>query len=201
MNRTKRPIVGLLTVLVAISCSGPPAFADDGGDGNNTAIVENYKDGAFRSRARVDLEHERGPTVDNENVAIAYSECTDCRTVAVAVQAIIIEGDVNDFRPGNAAAAANVNCLRCQTFAFARQEVLLADRKVPLSDDAEARYDSIQQQIRDVSRSDASFDDLTVQLDSLVDELVAVLQAEVDRAGTHADKETKRDVKRDEHDD
>jgi len=199
VNRTKRPIVAVLTVLVAVGFSGPPAFAETRA-GDNVVVVENYADSIFRARSHVDLEREPGPTVDNENVAIAHSECTDCRTVAVAVQAIIIEGPVNDFRPGNAAAAVNTNCLRCQTFAYARQEVLQADGKVPLSDDAEAQYEAIQDQIRDVSRSDASFDDITVQLDSLVDELVAVLQAEVDRAGAHATDDSRRDVKRNDVD-
>lgn len=190
---TKRPIVAVLTVLVAVTFSGPPALAD--GDGNNVALVENYKDEAWRSRARIDLEREPGPTVDNENVAIAYSECTDCHTVAVAVQAIIVEGNVDDFRPGNAAAAVNANCLRCLSYAYARQEVLLADGKVPISPEAEAQYEVLQEQIHEVSQSDASVDDLTLQLDSLVDQLVALLQGEVDRAGVHAAKDGKRDVK------
>ena len=200
MNRSQRPIVALLAVVVAITFSGPPASADSYGNANNVAQVENYKDGASRARARVDLEREPGPTVDNENVAIAFSECTDCRTVAVAVQAIIVEGNVDDFRPGNAAAAVNANCLRCQTFAFARQEVLQADGKVPISADAEAEYEALQDQIQQVSQSDAPFDDMIVQLDSLVDQLVAVLHGEVDRAGAHASENAKRDVKRNDID-
>lgn len=187
-------------LVAALALGAPTAHADDDWSSKNNVVnVENRNDGATRVRSRAAVPEVPGPTVDNENVAIAYASCTDCRTVAVAVQVVVVEGSVNDFRPGNAAAAVNENCVRCQTFAYARQEVLTPGTKVRIGDQAEERIEYLQSRISQVARSDLSFTEMIGSLDSLTEELVGVVQGEIDRAGTWADRKGDRRV--DERDD
>src|SRR5438046_9496154 len=109
-------------VLVAVTgLVGAPhaALADDAGGGNNVVMVVNHEDGALRSRARAAVAQDPGPTVANQNIAVAQATCTGCRTAAAAVQVIIQDGTATDVQPANAAIALNENCNFCQTFAYA----------------------------------------------------------------------------------
>jgi putative peptide zinc metalloprotease protein len=200
----RRPLAVLVLVLASISLAGQPSFADDegggggGGGASNLVQVYNRSDGAWRARGASSVAHDPGPTVANQNMALARASCTDCRTVAVAVQVVLVEGPVDDFRPANAAVAVNEDCLRCQTFAFARQEVLRADRHVDISDSARDQLEDLRGEVRDVAASPESFDQMTVDLDALTDQLVALLQGEVQRAGGDADDDSRREVDRHE---
>jgi putative peptide zinc metalloprotease protein len=194
--------VGLVAVLTTVFAFGAPAArADDGvrGASNNIVNVVNRSDGASRVRARSAVPQVDGSTVDNTNIASAYASCTDCRTVAVAVQVVVVEGQVTDFEPGNAAVALNENCLRCQTFAYARQEVLSPGTPVELSDDAVAAIRDLQDQIQSVAQSDEDFAQMSADLDGLTEQVVSVVQGEIDRAGTTATLHHDRRV--DERDD
>jgi putative peptide zinc metalloprotease protein len=196
-----RRFATIVSIVASLTVAGAsPAFAgDQGGGANNVVNVRNQDDGAWRTRAKTSVDHDRGPTVANENQAFAYASCTDCRTVAAAVQVILVEGPTDDFRPVNVAVALNENCLRCATFAFARQVVLTPGRRVEIGDDAEGQIERIQGRIRNVAGSSESFPQMTADLDSLTEQLVAVVQGEVDRAGTWSDRKDDRRV--DEHDD
>jgi putative peptide zinc metalloprotease protein len=201
MTRIRR--TGFAVVLVAALAVGAPiARADDDegfGGHNNVVKVVNQTDGATRTRSRVGVPEVGGETVDNQNVASAYASCTDCRTVAVAVQVVVVEGDVTTFTPGNAAVAVNESCLRCQTFAYARQEVLTPGTQVSISGIAQNRIQQLQWRIDSVSESDEAFDQMTTDLDNLTEELVGVVQGEIDRAGATAERHGERRV--DERDD
>ena len=200
MNRARR-WQGAVVVALAVVLGTPAAHADDGvrGAANNVVNVVNRTDGNTRVQARTAVPEVDTPTVDNTNVASAYASCTDCRTVAVAVQVVLVEGPVTDFEPGNAAVALNENCLRCQTFAYARQEVLSPGAPVNIGDDAAAAIRDLQGRIQDVASSDEGFAQMSADLDGLTDQLVSVLQAEIDRAGTTAEHHHDRRV--DEKDD
>ena len=60
----------------------------------------------------------------NRNEAYALASCTDCVTVAVAFQVVLIIGQSDAIAPVNAAVAGNSGCLRCTTTALAMQLVL-----------------------------------------------------------------------------
>ena len=60
----------------------------------------------------------------NVNEAHAYASCSDCVTVAVAFQVVLIMDDAQVVVPQNLAVAANYECYRCITAAIANQLVL-----------------------------------------------------------------------------
>lgn len=191
-----------MAVLVSVGAlTGPNAAIADSENsrsGDNVVSVENYRDDSLRVRSRTSVAHARGDTVANQNVASAYASCTDCRTVAAAVQVVIVEGRPSDFRPLNLAVALNENCLRCQTFAYSRQVVLSPSTRVSFSDDAEDAIEEINEQIKEVARSQRSFAKMTADLDHLTEQLASVVRGEIQRAGTTVDEDDRRQVDEDD---
>jgi putative peptide zinc metalloprotease protein len=65
-----------------------------------------------------------GSTALNKNEAYAFASCTDCRTVAVAFQVVLVAGQVDVVVPQNLSGALNYGCVRCVTQALATQLVV-----------------------------------------------------------------------------
>jgi putative peptide zinc metalloprotease protein len=63
----------------------------------------------------------------NVNEAYAFASCTDCVTVAVAFQVVVIVGRADVIVPQNLSAAVNYNCFACITAAIANQLVVTVD--------------------------------------------------------------------------
>lgn len=193
--------VAVLAVLTSIGLlAGPtPALAHSSRSaaGDNVVSLENYRDNSLLARARVAVAHAPGDTVTNQNVASSYASCTDCRTVGAAIQVVIVEGRPTDFRPVNLGVALNENCLRCQTYAYARQVVLSAGTRVELSDNSEEAIEDVNEQAQRLVRSPMSFAAMTVELDNLKERLTRIVKAEIERAGTSAGEDDRRDVDQD----
>lgn len=199
--RRIRSVALAAAVTSVLAFGAPAARADDGirGAYNNLVKVTNRSDDATSVAARIAVPEVDNATLDNTNLASAFASCTDCRTVAVAIQVVVAEGPVTTFTPGNAAVALNDACLRCQTFAYARQEVLSPGTPVQISDEAAAAIGDLQDQIQAVAGSDEGFAQMSADLDNLTEQVVSVVQGEIDRAGTTATRQQDRRV--DERDD
>ena len=63
----------------------------------------------------------------NVNEAYAFASCSDCVTVAVAFQVVIIVGSSEVVVPQNLSAAVNYDCFECITAAIASQLVITVD--------------------------------------------------------------------------
>ncbi len=175
-------IVGVTAVVVGFA---PQAYAAGGGPAN-PVVVHDVVDGAQMTRARTQVQEVDGPTAAPQNMASAYASCTDCRTVATAVQVIIVVGAPQDVEPANAAVAVNDQCVRCETFAYANQVLVPADHEVALSASTQATIAEIRQRIADATSSPEPFDQMSAELDGLVQQLVAAVQADVNAAAVSA---------------
>ncbi len=153
------------------------------GSVNNEVVVFNRTDGSFLNRAGFATTRVVSDTVDNQNAAAAYSECTECRTVAVAVQVVLVESNANVATPSNLAVALNYDCQSCETFAGAYQYVVSTDGLVRFTPEGEAAMTAIQNQIRDLAATDLPFLELDAQLGALVDQLWATVDAEMVKLG------------------
>jgi hypothetical protein len=121
----------------------PPDFDADtilsefpkGGSPKNQVRLVNKQDGRFMARASIVLRRlEDGDgSVDAVNVAVAEGRCTDCQTIAVALQVILYQRGAKSVQPQNIALALNAGCTRCVTVARAIQYVIPVDdpRAVP----------------------------------------------------------------------
>jgi putative peptide zinc metalloprotease protein len=141
--------------------------------------VQNTVDGAIRTKAKTKVAEDYGPTIAPENSAFAYASCTDCRTVAVAVQVILVVGPVHDARPANSAVAVNYMCLRCETFAYANQVLIPVEHDLELSDEAEEQIAQLRGRIAAISASSETFDEMSAELNALTQQLVNVIQDDI----------------------
>jgi putative peptide zinc metalloprotease protein len=119
---------------------------------------------------------EDGADVENRNEAYALASCTDCTTVAVAFQVLVVVGQSDVVIPRNVAAAVNYNCLSCVTVALAQQLLVTVDR-LP----SEATMEQISALWADLMRwSDhierLSFDEIAERLDDFEVQVLTLLQ-------------------------
>jgi putative peptide zinc metalloprotease protein len=76
----------------------------------------------------------------NVNEAYAFASCSDCVTVAVAFQVVVIVGRADVIVPQNLSAAVNYECFECVTASVASQLVVTVDalpgveRQIALAD-------------------------------------------------------------------
>jgi len=178
-----RRLTAFATILAAVVLAAPPYAGADAG--HNAVTVVNQVDGRTASTARAAVAFDPGPVVADENTAFAHASCTDCRTVAVALQVVAVGGSATDFEPVNAAVALNEDCTRCQTYAYARQEVIDVDGVVVLSDAGRAAVREIEAEADTVAASAEPFTEMGTELDGLAARLVAVVRSEIVQAGGH----------------
>jgi hypothetical protein len=136
-----------------------------------------------------------GDNLQSANVARAEStDCTDCRTVAVAVQAVFATNHPRTVAPTNAAIALNQNCTRCTTFAYAYQYAVMTDGPVRVGRDERRKLARFRAEIGDVAQSDLPPD----QLDARLSALTSQLKAEIDRYLREEGEHPRGRVKEDE---
>jgi len=189
----RRSLAALVTV-VALTLAGlgsgvrPASAQDSGSSGNdNTAIAINTKDGSSLFKFAFSIARTTGETVDAGNAAVAYASCTDCQTVAVAVQFVIVEGSPDIFTPTNLAIAENVSCSLCTTMADAYQFVIQTSGPVHLTADGERRLRDLIDQLRKLGTSDLPLDALQAKIDDLVHQMAEVMATELVPAGPPPD--------------
>lgn len=103
----------------------PFALPDKPGIGDNQALAVNTGDGTVVYDVSVALVWVKdGEATDNRNEAYALASCTNCTTVAIAFQVVLVIGQSDAVTPINVAVAANGGCISCQTLALAVQLVV-----------------------------------------------------------------------------
>jgi putative peptide zinc metalloprotease protein len=119
----------------AASTSGQlPGYPAAGG-GDNIVQVLNHTDALFRMDGKAKLTQSLGPNVGPKNEAFAYSSCSNCQTLAVALEINLYSPDSHNVQPFNDAMAVNYRCTNCVTAAIAYQYA------VPVADPKQVRTD------------------------------------------------------------
>jgi putative peptide zinc metalloprotease protein len=149
------------------------------GGGDNTAVAVNTKDGATRIKVSFRVVKVKGDVVDQGNAAVAVASCTDCRTIAIAWQLVLVESDPSVVTPTNLALAINIECTDCQTLASAYQWVVGTDGNVRLSDEAKRALAEMRRRLQEILRSDLSIEEIQARLDELAEEFEQLMAAEL----------------------
>lgn len=200
--RTRRYVTTLTTAL-ALATGGfmaAGAEATDPGTGPDHVIwAKTTGANATDLLSGVQVGSYRGDNLQSTNVARADStDCTDCRTVAVAVQAVLLKHNPATAEPKNVAIALNERCERCTTYAYAYQYVVTTEHRAVLTRRARRKVAALRWEIDEVSRSDLSPDDLNTRLRELTAEFRAVIDADLARQDEDVeDREFDRDSDRD----
>ena len=93
----------------------------------NQVVADNSEDKRFLARSSIKFRKLKTNEIAPVNIAFAQGKCTDCQTIAVAVQVIVYKRGATNVQPQNVALAANVGCTRCVTIARAIQYVIPVD--------------------------------------------------------------------------
>jgi hypothetical protein len=126
----------------------------------NQVIAENADDKRFMARASIKFRKLKGDDIGPVNIAFAQGKCTDCQTIAVAVQVVVYKRGASNVHPQNVALAANVGCTRCVTVARAIQYVIPVDDFDDVPDNVKRLVQRLDKELR-FFESMRSIDELT----------------------------------------
>jgi putative peptide zinc metalloprotease protein len=198
VRRTTRVAAAALVALLAVVGPAGGAGAVEGPieadrTDDNEAVAVNTTDGASVFRLAFSIVKVADGVVDQENLAVAYASCTDCRTVALAFQVVIVMGDADYVAPVNQAGALNDQCVECLTFASATQIVLRVDHPVTLSPEGwrraallAARMAALEGQIDTLTAAQVA-----AEVSAIEKELLAILDEELVPVGSQGrDRDT-----------
>jgi putative peptide zinc metalloprotease protein len=185
----QRLLIALLGTLVVLGAALP---ADaEGGGGDNVAIEVNTKDGSSVFKLAFNIRRVTGDVVDQTNAAVAVASCTDCRTVAVAIQVLLVTGDPEVVSPENVALALNVECTSCETMASAFQIVLGTGGPVRFTPEGNRRIAELRRRLNELRSSEGlTLAQLDAELKAIVTELQQVLATELVPVSSDDDGDT-----------
>ena len=178
--------LALAAMVAATTFVGPAATAQTP-QGDNVAAEINTKDNSNVFDLAFNIRRVMTGAVDIDNAAAAVSSCQDCRTIAVAIQVVLIFSDPDVVTTDNLALALNIDCSSCETMALAYQYVLTTDGPVHFTADGNKAIQDILKQIADIgTNEDLALEEIDAQIGALVDQLYAVVDTELVAAGKPA---------------
>jgi hypothetical protein len=181
-RRTLTALIAALTLTTGGFLAAAAEATDSGTGPDQVVWAQTTGTNATDLLSGVQVGSYRGDNLQSTNVARADStDCTDCRTVAAAIQAVLVKHNPPTAEPKNVAIAINENCVSCTTYAFAYQYVVATESRVVLSDRGRARVAALREQIDTAAHSDLSPDDLNARLRELAADFRAAIDADLAR--------------------
>lgn len=160
------------------SSPSPDPQTTSGGD-DNVAVAVNTRDGSTVYAVRLKVVVTSADVVDSGNAAVAAASCSDCQTVAIALEGVIVTGDAEVIAPENIALAINSGCSGCQTLAYAYQNLQTVDGKVRLTGAGRATIGALRRQLNALRNSGLGIEQVKAEVDRIAGEFAAVLSSEV----------------------
>jgi putative peptide zinc metalloprotease protein len=181
MNRLATLCAVALAAL-GLTFAVPGAARADGGD--NTAIAINTKDGSTVFKLAFKIARASGDVVDNSNAAVAFASCTDCQTVAIAIEVVLILDNPNVITPTNLALAYNYECTDCETLASAFQYVLSTGGPVHFTAEGNREIAQIRYELEQLRKCDTcSIEEIEAKAEELFARLEEVIKTQLVPAG------------------
>ncbi len=158
-------------------------------EGDNQAAAYNTTDDSVTYDVAFAMVWATGDEVLNVNEAHAYASCSNCVTVAVAFQVVLIMDDAQVVVPQNLAVAANYECYRCITAAIANQLVLSVE-EAPGEEQLLALVE-VWDQLTQFGQNIMTYtlDEISDQLQTFTEQIVAILDG-APPVSTDADSST-----------
>jgi putative peptide zinc metalloprotease protein len=189
-------IVAVVGLALALLAPAAPAGAQDSGSSgsDNVGVAVNTKDGSSLFKFAFGITQATGEVVDAGNAAVAYASCTECTTVAIAIQFVIVEGSPDVFTPENVAIAMNESCTLCTTMALAYQVVIQTDGPVRLTGDGQSRLRALLRELKALEDQDLTPAELDARVGDLVHQMTEVLSTSLVPIGKPAGDDTAADA-------
>ena len=176
------------------AAASEPSFNLSGGGAKNLVVLTNRNDDGFTGRGQLQLNLIPGPRVAPVNLARAVASCTDCQTLAVALQINVYERGAPQVTPQNAAVAVNISCQDCLTVARSIQYVIPVDDVRDVPPDVRELAREMDRELHELTRDRSlSLAEREARLDAVIGrfrDLAAYLRQERDvtDAGDSPDK-------------
>jgi putative peptide zinc metalloprotease protein len=185
----KRRLLTLL--LAALVSSGLSAARPTPASADNTAISVNTKDGTTVFKVAFAIRRVMSDVVTETNAAVAYNSCTDCASVAIAFEIVLIQSDASVISPTNIAIAFNENCSTCVAVAEAYQFVL-GNGGGAVHFDAEGNriLAELRRRLHSLRKEDLTIDQLQAILDDMSAQIADVLANHLISVGPTRSQET-----------
>jgi putative peptide zinc metalloprotease protein len=169
---TRHLLVIAVALLVAggVSAARPSSAAAD-----NAAIAVNTKDGTTVFKVAFAIRHVMSDVVTETNAAVAYNSCTDCASVAVAFEIVLVESDASVISPTNVAIAFNENCTACVAVAEAYQFVLGNGGIVHFDAEGNRILAELRRRLHALRKEDLTLEQLQAILDDMSAQIADVL--------------------------
>jgi hypothetical protein len=178
---------------------------DGGAGGRNQVTARNRTDGRLRIRGNIQLNRIPGPNVGPVNLALAYNDaCTDCRSIAVALQVNLISRTATRVAPENASISLNVGrpatenrpeqrCTRCVAVTHAIQYVYSVDDPTRVPDEATELIKEMDRELREIHQSeDIGLSQAEARIDAVIarfSQTPLILDRQRDEKSTPGDPE------------
>lgn len=174
----------LLTILLAalLGVGFATALPADAG-ADNAAIAINTKDGSTVFKVAFAIRHVMSDVVDESNGAVAYASCTDCTTVAIAIEIVLVESNPSVVTPTNLALAYNELCSLCVTVAEAYQFVLGTGGVVHFDADGNRILAEIRRRLERLKHANLTLSELQAELDAIKAQILDVLASHLVSVG------------------
>lgn len=178
---TLRRIAATALVALLLLLGAPAAGAQERTGDDNIAVAINTEDGATIFRLAFSIRRVADGVVDQTNTAVALASCTDCQTVALAFQVVLVRGDADVVTPENLALAYNEECVECVTYASATQIVLGFDGNVHFTSDGYRRLTALYKSLRELEdqAGDLTLVELNAEVHAAKQELIDILSTEL----------------------
>ena len=176
MIAARRALASALVAIVLLA-GAPEAGAQERTGDDNLAVAVNTQDGASVFRLAFSIRRVADGVVDQTNTAVALASCSDCQTVALAFQVVLVRGDADVVAPENLALAYNEQCVECVTYASATQIVLGFDGNVRFTSDGYRRLTALHKTLRELEgrAAELSLVELNAEVQAAKAELLDIL--------------------------
>lgn len=154
------------------------ASTTSGGD-DNIAVAVNTRDGSTVYAVRLKVVMTAADVVDSGNAAVAAASCSDCQTVAIALEGVLATGSPSSVTVTNLALALNEECSSCRTLAYAYQHLQTTDGRVRITGAGRHGIALLRQQLNALRTSGLDIDAVKAEVDRIVREFARILETEV----------------------
>ena len=183
----RRLLTLLLAALVAGGLSAArPALAS----ADNAAIAVDTKDGTTVFKVAFAIRHVMSDVVTETNAAVAYNSCTDCASVAIAFEIVLVESNASVISPTNVAIAFNENCTTCVAVAEAYQFVLGSGGISHFDAEGNRILAELRRRLHALRKEDLTLDQLQAILDDMSAQIADVLANHLVSVGPSKPQET-----------
>ncbi|MDQ3980861.1 MAG: hypothetical protein M3314_15155 [Actinomycetota bacterium] len=165
---------GSTSTTTTSTAPGAPGASTD-----NVAAAVNTTDGRTVVALAIKIVQTDSSAVDAANAAVAAASCTDCQTVAIALEGVLVVGSPEYYSPTNLALAINSECSNCQTLAAAYQKVVQNDTRVRISGEGRREIADIRTDLLALRNSGLDIFTIKQRVEDAAARFIKVLETQV----------------------